>query len=396
MTISRHPARPRTTAAVVGTPAAPSRIPTAPLPAVAAPVVVIPALAPDSALPDLVRRLAGRGIEVVVVDDGSGPGYDVVFDRCAVLGAVVAREAVNRGKGAALRRALALVQDLYPGAGVVTADADGQHALVDVLAVRDRLMGQGARGPERPLVLGVRTAERVGVPLRSRLGNAVSAALFRLAGGVRLADTQTGLRGIPAEHLDWARSLPGDRYEYETTMLLRAARGGIGLDSIAIRTVYLEDNASSHFRPLRDSVRVLAPMLAFAASGLLAFAVDTGLFVALIAATGLLWPSLIGARLVSAGVNFAVNRGLVFRAGHAGATDSEGRSGRGRMLPDLLGYAAVAALVALGGGLGIDALMALGVPVLAAKVLADLSLFCVSYALQRAVVFGRRTGRTEA
>ena len=100
-------------------------------------------------------------------------------------------------------------------------------------------------------------------------------------------------------------------------MLLRAGRAGIALDTVPIATIYLDDNSSSHFRPVADSVRIYLPLLAFLASSLAAFAIDFAVLLGLQALTGDLLLSVVGARLTSAGVNFAVNRRLVFDARHS-------------------------------------------------------------------------------
>jgi len=339
-------------------------------------VVAIPALEPGPDLVRLVGELVAEGIDVIVVDDGSGPRFDVVFDRCELAGARVLRLPSNHGKGMALREAFAVAQHCFPGADVVTADADGQHTLVDIRRLREALADSGSTG-EAPLVLGVRAFDG-DVPLRSRVGNALSSLAFRAAAGVSLGDTQTGLRGIPARHLTWARTLPGDRYEYEYTMLVRAARDGIGLHQLPISTVYEDDNASSHFRPVRDSLRVLGPVLAFAASSLTAFTVDTGIFW-LLTAIGLpVAPALAIARLVSSAENFSMNRWVVFRGG---MTAPLGRAA--------VRYALLAGAVLAGGILLVDALMALGLAAVPAKITADLLLFTLSFVVQKVLVFHR-------
>lgn len=364
-------------------------------------VVLIPALAPARPLVDLVARLAADDIDVLVVDDGSGPDYEVVFDRCALEGAEVLHLPENRGKGGALRAGIAHVRATRPGSGVLTADADGQHTLADIRRVRDVLDGieastDGAAGPasadgavrrasapqavpRTDLVLGVRGFDRAEVPLRSRLGNVVSSWVLRLASGARLGDTQTGLRGLPASRLAWAEAIPGDRYEYEYSMLVRAGREGIGLHQVPIETVYLDDNEASHFRPVRDSLRVLGPVVAFMGSGLLAFALDTLLFLAVSALGAPVWLALAAARLLSASGNFALNRRVVF---DGGADVPLGRA--------LARYGVLAAVVLGAGVLLVDALVGLGASLLVAKVTTDLALFVLSFVVQRLVVFGRR------
>ncbi|RYC11410.1 GtrA family protein [Nocardioides zhouii] len=177
--------------------------------------------------------------------------------------------------------------------------------------------------------------------------------------------------------------MPGARYEYELQVLLRAGRAGIELDQLPIATIYLEHNASSHFRPVLDSLRVYAPVVAFLASSLAAFVIDTVALVALQAMTGDLLVAVVGARLTSAGVNFAVNRQLVFDAGHRVRT----RSAIGR-------YALLATGLLGLNYLLLSALSGAGVGLLPAKVVTELALVSTSFAAQRGFVFRAPAGLT--
>ena len=219
--------------------------------------LVIPALDPGRELPGLLARLrpdwAGP---VVVVDDGSGRQAQAVFAAAGQLGATVLHHGGNRGKGAALKTALRYCRTAWPGlAGCVTADADGQHSAADILRVADAL-----RSRPGSLVLGVRDFSAPGVPLRSRLGNRLACGALRLACGLRLADTQTGLRGIPMDLVPELTGLPGSRYEFETAMLLAAQSAGRTFVQVPIATVYADGNRGSHFRPLADGLRVWAQL----------------------------------------------------------------------------------------------------------------------------------------
>ena len=213
--------------------------------------IVIPVCDPDEArFPSLVRRLRTDFAHVVVLNDGSARGREA-FD--AVRGSVdaVLVHETNRGKGAALRTAFAWVRENLPDlAGVVTVDGDGQHDPDDVRRVAEEL----AREPNGGLVLGVRSFAG-DVPFRSRLGNFWTRGLFRLLTGLAVSDTQTGLRGIPAALLPRLLAIPGDRYEYEIRMLADARRHPAPPREVPIRTIYLDGNAASHYRPLRDTFR---------------------------------------------------------------------------------------------------------------------------------------------
>ena len=216
-------------------------------------VVVIPAYQPEDALVTVVTTLAALDREqmieeILVVDDGSGPAFAPLFARAAATERTRLLSCEkNGGKGAALKRAFGDVLTRAPQvAGVVTADADGQHDPVDILRVAQALLAQPGR-----LILGVRQFAP-DVPLRNRMGNIITRRLLRWRTGVALQDTQTGLRGVP---LGWCRELTeiaGERYEWELLTLLAMIRRPIV--EIPIRTIYA--GGRSHFRPLRDSARI--------------------------------------------------------------------------------------------------------------------------------------------
>jgi glycosyltransferase involved in cell wall biosynthesis len=191
-------------------------------------IILIPAFEPGPRLVELVGSLLERDadIEVLLVDDGSGPEFDAVFAAASRAGAHAVHHPRNLGKGAALKTGIREVLERWPDEDVITADADGQHTAQDIVRVADELRADAARG-RSALILGCRDF-RGTVPVRSRFGNAVSRGLFRIAAGWPASDTQTGLRGIPAALLPWLREVPGERFEYETEMLLRLRRSGYG------------------------------------------------------------------------------------------------------------------------------------------------------------------------
>ncbi|MFT4261800.1 MAG: bifunctional glycosyltransferase family 2/GtrA family protein [Nocardioides sp.] len=354
-----------------------------PVTAAELPVVVIPAYCPGPAFVGVIEELRRLrpGVDVLVVDDGSGPAYAPLFAQAEALGATVLHQPANGGKGAALKAGFAFLDGLRLGRVVVCADADGQHLATDVLRVADAV----DPGRRDQIVLGVREFDGA-VPLRSRIGNDATQLLFRLATGSRLRDTQTGLRAFPAELLPWLLQVGGERYEYELTMLLQASRSGIDLRTVPIETVYLDDNSSSHFRPVVDSLRIYRPLLAFLGSSLLGFAIDVVMVIVLQACFGSLLLAVLGARLTSACVNFAVNRSLVFDHAH------EARLGRA-----VRRYAALAVVVLGLNYLLLATLVTLGVPLLPAKLLTEIALVTLSFTVQSRVVFRTRSrGRESA
>lgn len=333
--------------------------------------VLIPAYQPDARLPRLILELhrAYPSTKIVVVDDGSGEQYRDIFEASHTAGAHVISYEHNRGKGYALREGFTWIRDVAGDSRecVVTADADGQHTLNDIFRVGRTCTDTGKS------VLGVR--EFVGhVPARSRIGNTATSALFWLATGWKLKDTQTGLRAFPVALLPALLEVQGDRYEYELRVLLHLAKFRHPVSQIPIETIYEAGNPTSHFRPLQDSARIWAPLLKFAASSGVATVIDYVLVLVLNALTGALFFPVIAARLVSASVNFAMNR-RVFEATGVPLRRSA------------LRYAALAVAVVAGSYTMLAVLTGIGIPLWIAKIIADTTMYLVSYSAQSRYVF---------
>jgi glycosyltransferase involved in cell wall biosynthesis len=228
--------------------------------------VIIPAYNPSFVLIEILQSLAMRSIgSIVLIDDGSALEYRDLFARAAVLPQVrLLRHEVNQGKGAALKTGIRFVLEHFPSlSGIVTADADGQHQPDDILRIIASLQSN-----ETALVMGVRTFED-GIPLRSLIGNVLTRHIVNVLLGRRLADTQTGLRGIPASMLPRLLELQANRYEFELEMLFLAHGLLVPILEEPIRTIYEKGNQSSHFRPLVDSLRIYIVLLRFNAGSLL-------------------------------------------------------------------------------------------------------------------------------
>lgn len=336
-------------------------------------IVLIPSYEPDQRLPQLIADL-GDAAPILIVDDGSGPAYSSIFAECSRRGATVVHHEMNRGKGAALKTGFAYAAAHFPDEGIVCADSDGQHSPVDILRVAAEL-----ESGEPDMVLGARLFTG-SVPLRSRVGNGVTKRLFALAARRTLIDTQTGLRAYPARMIPWLLAIPGDRFEYELQLLLRACSEDQDIREVEIATIYLDENASSHFRPLHDSVLIYRQLLSFIGSSLLAFGIDTTLLFLGVALTGQVTASAVAARVASAGTNYTINRRWVFRRGGEAAP----------LLPSLLRYAALAATILVANVALLHALLAVTGSLLAAKIATEVALFAASFLIQRALVYSGR------
>lgn len=334
--------------------------------------VLIPAYRPAAALVPLVRELAGSGARaIVLVDDGSGEAFDGVFQEAAALpGVHLLRHEQNRGKGAALKTGIEYAQRALPDlAGIVTADADGQHHPDDIQRV--------ARSLElRPdaLVLGARGFAGA-VPLRSRLGNSITRAVVHVVIGQKLADTQTGLRGIPAALLPHLLRIDANGYEFELEMLIAAHRLSIPLVEEPIRTIYQPGNPSSHFNPLLDSMKIYFVLLRFASVSLATALIDNLVFYLAYRRTGHILASQIMGRAVAVAFNYLMVRRSVFYSHQRHLA----------VLPQFLMLVAASGALSYGGIRLLSDHAFMG-PV-AAKLLVETLLFFGNFAVQRLIIF---------
>ncbi len=220
--------------------------------------IILPSLDPDYKFDGVVQDLVESGFaHIVIVDDGSDEAHQAHFEKageypcCTVL-----HHGVNKGKGCALKTAFAYVERQLPGVrGVITIDGDGQHLTRDIIACGERMLAL-----DDTVVLGCRDFDQPGVPPRSVTGNKFTSRMFRLAFGIRLSDTQTGLRAIPRSVLSDFCRIEGDRFEYETNMLLKMKQMAIPFVEQPITTVYDPEDYSSHYNALKDSWRIFKIM----------------------------------------------------------------------------------------------------------------------------------------
>ena len=285
--------------------------------------VVLPSLDPDDKLIAVVDGLLEYGFsDIILVNDGSKQENLHYFTDLAAQHPEIhlLHHEVNKGKGAALKNAFRWFLENRPeGYGVVTVDGDNQHHPEDTRACCEKMLDTGK------IVLGCRDFTLDHVPARSRFGNQTTSTIFKIFVGMTISDTQTGLRAIPRKQLKTIVEVSGDRFEYETNMLLAMKTHGLDFEEVKIRTVYIEENASSHFHPIRDSWRIykliLAHFFRYTLSSIVSFVVDAGgVFLLTKILSGILVDPLlgavssVGARAVSSLLNFFMNQKLVFKS----------------------------------------------------------------------------------
>ena len=241
--------------------------------------IIIPSLDPDEKFVNTVDGMAAAGFKhIILVDDGSHEECKGFFkqameahpDVCSLL-----VHEVNKGKGRALRDAFAYIADNLPDVcGAITVDGDGQHTPEDTVRMAKEMEAKPGN-----VIIGCRDFSLSHVPTHNRLGNRISSFVYRIVYGIKLSDTQTGLRGIPAQYLrPFADEVDGDRYEYETNMLIYMQDHKIPYSEIPIQTLYIDDNSSSHFRVVRDSYRIYKPIILFVLGSCIATVVDLVVF----------------------------------------------------------------------------------------------------------------------
>ena len=366
-------------------------------------IVLIPALDPDTRLIEYCSLLKEAGIEtVILVDDGSDSEYAGIFleldSECMVL-----RHGRNMGKGRALKDAFSLIcsgtlpdtvsyegdrsieewiSDISKAKCVVTADSDGQHTVEDVLKV-----GRQAYMDEDALVLGARDFDSDNVPFKSRKGNKLTRELFSLLHGLKLTDTQTGLRGIPVKLLPEYMDGKGERFEYELDMLVITAREHIPVTEIPIETIYENDNSGTHFRAVRDSISVykilFATFFKYLLASLTSFVLDILIFRLFLTILGGLSEevkislSTVSARIVSSIYNFFMNKYVVFIK-------------EGDMARSAIGYYVLCVMqTAASAGAVILLHRLIPIPETYVKILVDSMLFVISYQVQKRIIFKR-------
>lgn len=343
--------------------------------------IIIPSYEPDEKLLKLLEDLRKEGFQhLIVVDDGSGEEYQHFFKQAEnSYGCMVMHHAVNLGKGRALKTAFNYVLQKFPEAvGSITADSDGQHSPACILACAEALLKN-----QESLIMGCRCFDKENVPARSEFGNKCTRNVMKYLAGVSVSDTQTGLRGIPGFFMKELLAVKGDRFEFETNMLLETKSRKIPIVEVPIQTIYIEENKTSHFNPIKDSIRIYMIFGKFLFSSLSSSVVDLVLFsVFCYVLKGKQWGSItyimastVLARLLSAAYNYSLNYKVVFQS-------------KSSFFETLSKYVLLAAVQMACSAFVVNALYPMfgGAEVLV-KIPVDVILFFLSFFIQREFVY---------
>lgn len=230
-------------------------------------VMLLPSYNPDEKLVKFVDELIAAGLtEIVVVDDGGKEDTQHYFDEVADKVHLV-RHAVNQGKGRALKTGLNYIKLTYDDSlmGVIAADSDGQHPISAILDCKQAMI----ENPEK-MILAVRRFAKGHVPLPNLLGNLITVGVFFGLTQTSFSDTQCGLRCFPHNILNDMIATHGERFEYENIMLIDVRKKGIDYVEVPMDAVYIEDNQTSHFNKVTDSIIIYRSILKFAVFPILA------------------------------------------------------------------------------------------------------------------------------
>lgn len=215
-------------------------------------VILIPVYNPnENIMLDFLKKLEKEYSNIVFINDGCSEKHKEFFDKLSLKYPVI-KHNINLGKGRGLKNGFNYILNNYENCKtIVTADCDGQHSVYDIKKVAKVSL----KSPNS-MVLGVRDFDKKNVPLKSKFGNKITRNFLYSIIGIKISDTQTGLRAISPSIAKKILEIPGERYEYETNILISAKKLDIKIIEVGIETIYLNNNETSHFNPIKDSFRI--------------------------------------------------------------------------------------------------------------------------------------------
>lgn len=331
-------------------------------------IALIPSYEPDERLISIIKELYDNDFDIVIVNDGSNKSYDKIFNKCKKMATYITYDK-NHGKGFALKTGFKYIEKNYKDGIVITMDSDGQHTVKDA-----KNLCKLVSKKDNTILLGKRLRGKK-TPLRSKLGNAITRVFYRLATGVDVYDTQTGLRAFKMDMIPFLLGVSGDRFEYEMNMLLDAPKKKIKLEEEVIETIYEDNNSGSHFNAFKDSYLIYKEILKFISSSFTSFIVDYLLYTAFTILTGKLIVSNVCARVISSTFNYYINKSMVF-------------NDKKEIRKSIFKYYLLALIIlVLNTSLLYLIVNVIGVNKYLAKVIIEILLFILSYRVQKNHIF---------
>jgi len=335
--------------------------------------IVVPTLDPEEEIMrKFIKELHKEFSSILVINDGSKERHNKFFAELEKDGIKVIKHYRNFGKGRALKNAFNYLLNEYPDIeGVITCDCDGQHSVKDIKKCAKSLLKNKDK-----LILGVRNFDKENVPPKSKFGNKITRNIFKIFIGLTISDTQTGLRGLSKDLMTRFMDLSGERYEYETNMLIECKEESIKIEEVEIETIYLNSNANSHFNPLKDSIMIYKLFMKYFIVSFSSFILDILLFSAIFGILNInskILAATILARVVSSIYNYIVNSNLIFKD---------------MSIKSLLKYYVLVIIEMFFSGCFVTYLYSLlNINIIIIKILVDTILWCINLFIQREFVF---------
>lgn len=332
-------------------------------------IVLIPTYEPDENVIELVTELSNEKIDIIVINDGSSLQYHNIFKKIKSLVKLIEYDQ-NKGKGYAIKKGLRWIKDNYHGDYfVVTMDSDGQHRVEDAKKLLEYVHGH----PDE-LAIGKRLIKG-NTPIRSKLGNIITRIIYRITTGIKIYDTQTGLRAFSNSLIDYCLNINGERYEYEMNILLNARINMIKINEIEIQTVYIDNNSNSHFNTIKDSMKIYKSIIMFSLSSIFCFLIDYLCYILFFITSSNVILSNISARIISATLNYNLNRKYVFNSSK-------------KIKKSALEYFLLALIIIILNTSIINFMIQIiNINVFIAKIFTEIILFIFSYIIQNKLVF---------
>jgi glycosyltransferase involved in cell wall biosynthesis len=191
--------------------------------------VLVPVYNERATVAEVIRRMRAvevpLTVQIIVVDDGSSDGSDKVLDALGDSTVRVIHHKVNRGKGAAIRTALAEAQ----GDLVMVQDADLEYDPNDWPRLLDPIL----RGKAR-VVYGSRfTGERKNMLPLHWIGNRFLSLVTNVLYSSTLSDMETCYKVFDARVLD-GLTIVSNKFDFEAEITAKVLRRGYRIYEIPV------------------------------------------------------------------------------------------------------------------------------------------------------------------
>lgn len=306
----------------------------------------------------------------MVVNDGSPNSFNHIFSQISQKSTLL-HNAINLGKGAALKHGINYILTHHSDTkAIITLDCDGQHTIDDVLKIKDQFHTK----QNIDLIIGVREFNN-NIPIRSKIGNKATRSIFKIMFGKTIQDTQSGLRAFNIEFAKSILSIPYNGYEFEMQMLILACNKDMTIMQVPIHTIYINNNASSHFNPIFDSLSIYFVLFRHIGNSLLTAAIDYIVFVLAFSLGFGLLTCMISGRIIAGSFNFIVGKTLVFKT-------------KSNLKFEIISYSILTIILMLISMQGIKFISHYsGISEIVIKPICELMIFAISFLVQRFFIF---------